>query len=556
MSDKNDKNILYGGPEPPLIDDESKSLGEVLLRKLTVNPNDVMFIDGLSGMKYTRTEIRCNVIRLAKSLSTVYGIKEGDVIGLYCENRLEFPIIVFAAFCLGCTVAPLNVTYTDRELDHAVNLSRPKLIFASSAVAPRALKIAGKNKFVQKLIILETNGGKDMSKQLTTKLTASYSTLLGSTKLDECNELNCKPIDMQNNVALVLCSSGTTGLPKGVELTQKNILVAMSQINVTVEQAMTLLGRLSILLVIPCFHAYGLLIMVSMSLCGAETVFLPKFEEHLFLNTIQTYKTNTAFLVPPLLVFLAKSPLVDKYDLSSLFVIGCGAAPLGKDISDAVKERLNIIALRQGYGMSEMTLSVLAQTEEFDKVGSVGTLRAGTWGKVIDPETGKALGPNQRGEMCFKGSSIMRGYIGNNEATRQTIDADGWLHTGDIGYYDDDHEWFIVDRLKELIKYKGFQVPPAEIEAQLLTHPDINDAAVIGIPDENAGELPLAFVVRKPNSKLTEKDVIDFVAKTASPAKRLHGGVRFIDAIPKNPTGKILRRILRDYVTKKQKSKL
>lgn len=170
-----------------------------------------------------------------------------------------------------------------------------------------------------------------------------------------------------------------------------------------------------------------------MSLCGAETVFLPKFEEHLFLNTIQKYKTNTAFLVPPLLVFLAKSPLVDKYDLSSLFVIGCGAAPLSKEISDAVKERLNIIALRQGYGMSEMTLSVLAQTEEFDKVGSVGTLRAGTWGKIIDPETGKALGPNQRGEMCFKGSSIMRGYIGNKEATRQTIDSDGWLHTGDIG---------------------------------------------------------------------------------------------------------------------------
>lgn len=278
------------------------------------------------------------------------------------------------------------------------------------------------------------------------------------------------------------------------------------------EQAIMFLGRLSILMVIPCFHAYGLLSMVGSSICGAEIVFLPKFEEHQFLNTIQKYKTNTAFLVPPLLVFLAKSPLVDKYDISSLLVIGCGAAPLSKEIGDAVKERLNIMALRQGYGMSEMTLSVLVQSDGYDKVGSVGTLRAGTWGKVIDPDTGKALGPNQRGEMCFKGSPIMRGYIRNETATKQTIDADGWLHTGDIGYYDDDHEWFIVDRLKELIKYKGFQVPPAEIEAQLLTHPDIIDAAVIGIPDENAGELPFAFVVRKPKAKLTEKEVIDFVA--------------------------------------------
>lgn len=191
---------------------------------------------------------------------------------------------------------------------------------------------------------------------------------------------------------------------------------------------------MSVLMVIPCFHAYGMLTTVGMAICGAEIIFLPKFEEHLFLRTIQTFKPNTAFLVPPLLVFLAKSPLVDQYDVSSLLVLGCGAAPLSKEISDAVQSRLNIIALRQGYGMSEMTLSVLAQTEGFDKTGSVGTLRSGVYGKVIDPETGKALGPNQRGEMCFKGTSIMRGYINNKEATRQTIDADGWLHTGDIGY--------------------------------------------------------------------------------------------------------------------------
>lgn len=275
---------------------------------------------------------------------------------------------------------------------------------------------------------------------------------------------------------------------------------------------MTILGRMSILMVIPCFHAYGLLCTIGASLSGAEIVFLPKFEEHMFLNAIQSYKPNIAFLVPPLLVFLAKSPLVDKYDLSSLVVIGCGAAPLSKEVSDAVKERLNVFEIRQGYGMSEMTLSVLAQTLEHNKPGSVGILRAGTWGKIIDLETGKSLGPNQRGEMCFKGNIIMKGYVNNTEATKNTIDVDGWLHTGDIGYYDEDHEWFIVDRIKELIKYKGYQVPPAEIESILLQHPDIIDAAVIGIPDEKAGELPFAFVVKKPKSILSTKDVIDYVA--------------------------------------------
>lgn len=280
----------------------------------------------------------------------------------------------------------------------------------------------------------------------------------------------------------------------------------------TIKIASAALGRVIALMVVPLFHAYGLLTTITSSICGAEIVLLPKFEERSFLGAIQKYKTNLAFLVPPLVLFLAKSPLVDEYDVSSLLIIGCGAAPLSKDLQDAVKNRLNVFSVRQGYGMSEMTLSVLTQSELNNKAGSVGTLRPGVWGKIVDPSNGKTLGPNQRGEMCFKGSAIMKGYIRDVNATRETIDANGWLHTGDIGYYDEDGEWFIVDRIKELIKYKGYQVPPAEIEAVLLTHPDILDAAVIGIPDEKAGELPLAFVVRHKNSNLTEKDVCDFVA--------------------------------------------
>lgn len=185
----------------------------------------------------------------------------------------------------------------------------------------------------------------------------------------------------------------------------------------------------------------------------------------------------------------------------------------------------------------------------------MGALKIGVYAKIIDPDTGRTLGPNQRGELCFKGDCIMKGYIGDVKSTQSSI-IDGWLHTGDIGYYDEDFEFFIVDRIKELIKYKGFQVPPAEIEAILLTNPKVKDAAVIGKPDEEAGELPMAFIVSQPNAQLNEQEIIDFVAQRASPAKRLRGGVTFIDEIPKNPSGKILRRLLRDSLKNKVKSKI
>lgn len=218
------------------------------------------------------------------------------------------------------------------------------------------------------------------------------------------------------------------------------------------------------------------------------------------------------FLVPPLMVFLAKSPTVSEFDLSSVKVIWSGAAPLSKEVEDAVKNRIGVPIVRQGYGMTEGSLSFTGQTDNNHKSGSVGVLRTGVWGRVVDVDTGKNLKAFEKGELLFKGSCNMKGYIDNTEATKNTIDEDGWLHTGDIGYYDDDGELYIVERLKELIKYKGFQVPPAEIEALLLQHPSIRDAGVIGILDDNAGELPLAFVVKQPHSDVTEKDIIKFIA--------------------------------------------
>lgn len=209
---------------------------------------------------------------------------------------------------------------------------------------------------------------------------------------------------------------------------------------------------------------------------------------------------------------IAKDPIVKNFNIKSLQVVVCGAAPVSNEIIKSVTEQTNIKQIFNGYGMTELTLAAIVQDVQNKKPSSTGILTPGFWGKVIDPETGKILGPNKPGEICFTGSSVMYGYINNEAATKATIDKDGWLHTGDVGYYDEDGEWFIVDRIKELIKYKGFQVPPAELERLLLTHEEIRDAAVIGIPDEYAGELPMAFVVLAEQSNLTETDIIKFVA--------------------------------------------
>ncbi|KAG4067238.1 hypothetical protein HA402_000229 [Bradysia odoriphaga] len=541
-----DSNILYGGPDIPLVHADAKCLGEMIQRKFNVNASKICFVNADSGQTMTVGELYGRSIQLAKALR-LDGVDAGDVIGLCSENRAEFPVVLFAAFFVGATVAPLNTSYIEDELIHSLRLSKPNIIFATSFTIGKIVQAASKSPFIRKVICVDD---KQPNKAVT-----KYSKYINATKSSN-EEFACKPVDINSNIALILCSSGTTGLPKGVQLTQANLWRAVSHLHDHFNLlADALDGGISILSIIPWFHAYGLMTTIGMAICGAKLVTFPRFNEKIFLRSIETYKVNLLMAVPPLMLILAKHPLVSKYDLSSLLVIFCGAAPLSKEIEDEVYKRIGVLAIRQGFGMSEMTLSVLQQDQEHCTSGSVGCLRPGMYGKVIDPDTGKILGPNEHGELCFKGSAVMKGYIGNRQATKQTIDDDGWLYTGDIGYYDDNHEWFIVDRIKELIKYKGFQVPPADVENVLLTHPDIMDAGVVGVPNEAAGELPMAFVVKKRNAKLTEKDVIDYVAGKMSYAKRLHGGVKFIKEIPKNMSGKILRRELKKLVTN-GKSKL
>jgi len=298
-----------------------------------------------------------------------------------------------------------------------------------------------------------------------------------------------------------------------------------------------------LLCVLPLFHIYGLVVVLNMGLhLGATIVMMPRFDLEQFLGLIQKYRVTLSHIVPPVVLKLAKDPIVDNYDLSSLKTIFSGAAPLGAELTTECMKRIGC-GVRQGYGLTET--SPVTHTSPADKtklrLGSVGPPAPNTECKLVDPATGDELGPRQEGEVCVRGPQIMMGYLNNPEATARTIDQDKWLHTGDIGYVDENGHFFIVDRVKELIKYKGFQVAPAELEALLLTHPAVADAAVIPCHDDEAGEVPKAFVVLK--GEASAEELMEFVAAQVAPHKKIRA-LEFIDQIPKSLSGKILRRVL------------
>jgi acyl-CoA synthetase (AMP-forming)/AMP-acid ligase II len=345
-------------------------------------------------------------------------------------------------------------------------------------------------------------------------------------------------IDPENDVVGIYCSSGTTGSPKGVMLTHK-ALVSMA---LTMASSTGISERDVIPAHLPFFHVFGVLVTLTtgMSL-GLTSVVLPRFDFEQYLRLIQDYRVTRTSATPPILVQLAKNPIVANYDLSSLQVITCAAAPLSAETEALVRDRIGC-QINQGYGMTEIAPSHMCPDGvPPSKQGSVGVCTANHQAMVVDPTTGCPLGPGQTGEIWMRGPNQMKGYWNDLEATAATMDSDGWIHTGDLGYADEDGYFYIVDRLKELIKYKGYQVAPAELEALLLSHPVVADAAVVRYPDDEAGEIPKAFVVAR--TPIEEGELMAWVAERVAPYKKVRI-VEFIDAIPKSPSGKILRREL------------
>ena len=363
---------------------------------------------------------------------------------------------------------------------------------------------------------------------------ASIGVLAGTPLADQV------PVDLDDVVVLPY-SSGTTGLAKGVMLTHRNLVS-------NIEQALAVLTMHeddAFVAVLPFFHIYGMQVLMNFGLrSGATIVTMPRFDLELFLRLHQEHQLTCAFVAPPMVVALAKHPIVDNYDLSTLRWVLSAAAPLSADLAIECGQRLGCDVV-QGYGMTELSPVSHITPPGMFKPGSVGITVPNTEVKIVDPVTELPLGVDQDGEVWVRGPQVMKGYLNNEAATKSTIDDDGWLHTGDIGHIDADGHLFVVDRLKELIKYKGFQVPPAELEALLLTHPQIADAAVIGLPDDEAGEIPAAYVVLKQGQDTTAADIQRFVAEQVASYKQVRK-LTFVDAIPKSASGKILRRVPRD----------
>ncbi|GAB2694207.1 AMP-binding protein [Kitasatospora kifunensis] len=486
-------------------------------------------VDGVTGESLSYTQLATAVGRVAAGLAEA-GVAKGDVVALHSPNSIAYPIALYAAGRAGAVVTTVSSLATAEELAGQLRDSGASWIITVSALLPVSLAATDGGKGVREIILLDQDGPAD------------YRTLAD---LRACTAAEPQvAIDPGTDLAVLPYSSGTTGLPKGVMLTHRSIATNLAQLD-AVEPGVP--GE-RVIAVLPFFHIYGLVILLHRPLqIGATVVVLPRFDLAQFLRTIQDHRIEGLIVAPPIVLALAKHPLVDEYDLSSIRYVRSAAAPLDADLAAACAARLGLATVQQGYGMTELSPAthIVPLADPAPAPGSVGKLVAATELRVRSLDGGgEDLGVGEHGEIVIRGPQVMKGYLGRPADTDTMIDPDGWLHTGDVGYVDERGYLFIVDRVKELIKYKGYQVAPAELEALLLTHPQIADAAVIGVTGEDGTERPKAFVVRAPGSALTESEVIDFVAARVAPYKKVRA-VGFLDAVPKSASGKILRRELR-----------
>ena len=506
---------VFTSPLPDVLIPEVP-LTEFVMRRASDLADRPALIDGPSGRSYTFAELSDHIARLAGGLAA-RGFGVGSTIAIMAPNIPEYAIIFHAAAVAGVTVTTVNPTYGTEEVRFQLNDARATMIITVPPFAETATAAIEGTAATEVVVVGEE----------------TFAALYG-------DPLAQVPIDVHDQVVVLPYSSGTTGLPKGVMLTHHNLVANLAQS----EPALSYGENEVALAVLPFFHIYGMQVLMNSLLSnGVTIVTMPRFDMIEGLGLMEKHGVTQFFAVPPIVLGFAKHPAVDDVNLSSLKKIFSGAAPLGADLAQEAAARLGC-AVVQCYGMTELSPVSHATVGADFKPGSNGVTLPNTEVRIVDPE-GSDLQVDEEGELWIKGPQVMKGYLNNDKATAETIDSAGWLHTGDVARIDADGHMYIVDRVKELIKYKGFQVAPAELEALIITHPAVADVAVIGVPDVEAGELPKAYVVLKPDAEATAADIQDFVKGHVASYKQIRT-VEFTDEIPKSASGKILRRFLRD----------
>lgn len=514
--------MIYHSPLPPVLL-TGQTITERVLESLARRPDAVVMVDGPTGRELTAQALALGIAWLAGGL-VARGMARGEVTAILASNMPEYAIAYHGALYAGGTVTTINPAYTAAEIRHQlVDSGATRLITTPDLVATTRTATTGTA--VTEIAVIGAGAGDGSD-------APPLSDWMGDPLPAQM------PVDVTDHVAVLPYSSGTTGRPKGVMLTHRNLAVNMDQCAPFV---IVRPGDWTVAF-LPFFHMFGQTMLLNLHLVmGAKLVTMPRFDLALFLRLCADYRTPMMFVVPPVVVALAKHPVAGDFDLSATRQLLSGAAPLGGEVAQAVAQRLGILAV-QGYGMTELTTTSHVTPLGTNRRGSVGVAVPNAECRIVDPETGEDAAV---GELWVRGPHVMKGYHGNPEATAATITPDGWLRTGDLGSFDADGYLTLHDRLKELIKVKGFQVAPAEVEAALLTHPDIADAAVIGRLDQDAGEVPVAFVVRQSGCAVDAAAIMAHLAALLATYK-LPATIRFVEAIPKSPSGKILRRLLRD----------
>lgn len=515
------------------VDIPDVSIYDYLLGSLTDEDlGRVAMIDPSTGAETTYGALRAQVNAFAGALAE-RGVGVGTTVAALCPNVPAFATVFHGILRAGATVTTLNSLYTAGEIEKQLRDAQATWFVTVSPLLPQA-KAAAQAVGIpdDRLIVIDgAEGHPNLRELLGEQRTAPEVTF-----------------DPATHVAVLPYSSGTTGIPKGVMLSHRNLVANVQQCTNVID----LSSEDRVLAVLPFFHIYGMTVLLNLALQRrASMVTMPKFDLVEFLTLIQNHQCTYIYVAPPIAVALAKHPIVDQFDISSVRTLFSGAAPLDGETAEAAASRIHAHVV-QGYGMSETSPAALVIP--FDRpdipASSVGVVLANEQVKLVDPETGTEItevgenGDSAPGELWVKGPNIMLGYLNKPDATAEMIDADGFLHTGDVAVYHEGGYFSIVDRVKELIKYKGYQIAPAELEALLLGHPKVMDAAVIGVLDEDKQEIPKAFVVAAPDSELTAEEVMAYVTEHVAPYKKVRR-VEFIDAIPKSSSGKILRKDLR-----------